>query len=608
MRAVRLGVWAAGAAVCAVMLVGAIRGDVVAAYFVGDALSPSTGNVFVFPTDQAYAAYLVALVAITLGVLVWDRRPDSRTGILLIAFPLAGVLADPIVFPGSRLAVTVGLAAVWLNAAIAAHLILSYPTGRFTSRLERGFVALAYGFAFAYALPLLLFYDPRAPHVRDVSECFSCALPLTHVAWRDVTGVRHVLDGALVVLIVLSMALLLRKIIRAVPVARSVALPLAVVAFFGAARFGLLIGFRTLAPSSDIAWSSAWFWSATCVTLAISVALAAGMLWGGAGRGAVADLVLELERTPPGSVREALAKTLGDPSLELALWLPERGAYVDRQGRPVELPQSGSDRAVTVLGPAESPVAALVHDPALLERPRMLEAAGAAARLALENERLQAELRAQLVELGASRARIVSAGDEERRRLERDLHDGAQQRLLGLGLALQLLREELGPGANGASELLSEADAELRAALEELRELAHGIHPAILTEQGLGPALRTLAARSPVPVELRRVPDTHLPAPVEAAAYFVVSEALANVAKHAHASDVSVSVASEHGSLVVEIEDDGLGGAEPRAGSGLAGLADRVDAVDGRLTIESAPGCGTLLRAELPYATLPVER
>ena len=163
MRAVRLGVWAAGAALCAVMLVGAIRGDVVAAYFVGDALSPSTGNVFVFPADQAYAAYLVALVAITLGVLVWDRRPDSRTGILLIAFPLAGVLADPIVFPGSRLAVTVGLAAVWLNAAIAAHLILSYPTGRFTSRLERGFVALAYGFAFAYALPLLLFYDPRAP-------------------------------------------------------------------------------------------------------------------------------------------------------------------------------------------------------------------------------------------------------------------------------------------------------------------------------------------------------------------------------------------------------------------------------------------------------------
>jgi signal transduction histidine kinase len=587
------------------MLVGAIRGDLVAAYFVGDALSPSTGNVFVFPADQAYAAYLVAMVSITLGVLVWERRPDSRTGILLIAFPLAGVLADPIVFPGSRWAVTVGLAAVWLSPAIAAHLILSYPTGRFTSRLERGFVALAYGFAFAYALPLLLFYDPRAPHDRDVWECFSCALPLTHVAWRDVTGVRHVLNGALVVLIVLAMALLLRKIIRAVPVARSVALPLAVVGFVGAARFGFLIGFRTFAPASDIAWSSAWFWSGTFVILAISVALAAGMLWGGAGRGAVADLVVELEQTPPGSLRDALAKALGDPSLELALWLPERGAYVDREGRPVELPLAGADRAVTVLGPAEAPVAALVHDPALLERPRLLESAGAAARLALENERLQAELRTQLVELRASRARLVSAGDEERRRLERDLHDGAQQRLLGLGLALQLLREELGPEANGASELLSEFDAELRAALEELRELAHGIHPAVLTEQGLGPALKTLAARSPVPVELRRVPLERLPAPIEAAAYFVVSEAIANAAKHAHASAVSVSVAAEDGLLVVEVGDDGVGGAEPRTGSGLAGLADRVQALEGKLTVESEFGCGTLLRAELPYAFVP---
>lgn len=607
MRAVRLGVWVAGAALCAVMLVGAIRGDVVAAYVVGDALSLSTGNVFVFPADQAYAAYLVALVAITLGVLVWDRRPDSRTGILLIAFPLAGVLADPIVFPGSRLAVTVGVAAVWLSPAIASHLILSYPTGRLTSRLERGFVALAYGFAFAYALPLLLVYDPRAPHSRDVWECFSCALPLTHVAWRDVAGVRHALDGALVVLIVLAMALLLRKIIRAVPVARSVALPLAVVAFFGAARFGLLIGFRTFTPSSDISWNSAWFWSGTFVTLAISLALAAGMLWGGAGRGAVADLVVELERTPPGSVRDALAHTLGDPSLALALWLPERAAYVDGTGRPLELPSSGSGRAVTVLGPAEAPVAAIVHDPALLERPKLLEAAGAAVRLALENERLQAALRLQLAEVRASRARILDAGDAERRRLERDLHDGAQQRLLSLGLALQLVRSELGPSANGAATLLGEAEAELAAALEELRELAQGIHPAVLTEQGLGPALRTLAARSPLPLQLRHVPDERLPAPVEVAAYFVVSEALANVTKHAHASEVSVSIVRHDGSLVVEIEDDGVGGAEPKAGSGLAGLADRVQALEGRLTIESEAGCGTRLRAELPYAVVSAE-
>jgi signal transduction histidine kinase len=217
---------------------------------------------------------------------------------------------------------------------------------------------------------------------------------------------------------------------------------------------------------------------------------------------------------------------------------------------------------------------------------------------------LQAELRLQLAEVRASRTRIVTAGDEERRRLERDLHDGAQQRLLSLGLALRLVRSELGSGANGAAALLGEAEAELAAALEELRELAQGIHPTVLTEHGLGPALKTLAARSPMPVELQHVRDERLPAPVEAAAYFVVSEALANAAKHARASAVSVSIVCEHGSLVVEIEDDGVGGAAPRTGSGLAGLADRVHALEGVLTIESEAGGGTRLRAKIPYATV----
>ncbi len=609
MRAVRLVVWSAGAALSTVMLIGAIRGgDVIAWYLHGDAFSPSTGSVFLIPTDQATAFYAGALVSLTLGVLVWDRRPDSRTGLLLTAFSIAGLVGDPVVFPGSRLAMTVGLATFGLAGVLAAHLILSYPTGRLTSRLERGFVAVGYGFALVYSVPLLLFYSPQTPHKPWFPECLSCAEPLTHVAWRNLTGLRRVLDGVLVVLIVIFMVLLLRKLVRAVPVARNVALPLAVVAFVAAARFALLIGLRLFAPSSHVLTSPAWFWSSTFFGLAISLALSAGLLWGGAGRGAVADLVVELERTPPGSVRAALARALGDPSLELGLWLPERAAYVDGKGRPLPLPAPGSARAVTVLGPADAPVAALVHDPALLERPALLTAAGAAARLALENERLQAELRLQLAEVRASRARIVEAGDEERRRLERDLHDGAQQRLLSLGLALQLTRSELGPGANGAASLLAEAEAELTAALEELRELARGIHPAVLTEQGLAPALRTLAARSPLPVDVRHLPERRLPAPVEAAAYFVVSEALANVAKHAHASAASVSIVSRGDVLLVEVEDDGVGGAEPRVGSGLAGLADRVHALDGGLTIASEPGHGTCLRAELPYSPVAAER
>ena len=212
-------------------------------------------------------------------------------------------------------------------------------------------------------------------------------------------------------------------------------------------------------------------------------------------------------------MRDALARTLGDPTLEVALWLPDRGSYVDRQGQAVELPVPRTGRAVTVLGPPEAPVAALVHDPALLERRALLTSAGAAARLALENERLQAELRAQVAELRVSRARIVSVGDDERRRLERDLHDGAQQRLLSLGLALQLARTRLGPETNGAAELLAEADEELRAALDELRDLARGIHPAVLTEHGLSAALQSLAERSRVPVTIVDVPAERLPGP-----------------------------------------------------------------------------------------------
>src|SRR5262249_6853098 len=193
--------------------------------------------------------------------------------------------------------------------------------------------------------------------------------------------------------------------------------------------------------------------------------------------------------------------------------------------------------------------------------------------------------------------------DEERRRLERNLHDGAQQRLLSLGLALQLARTELGAGANGASELLGEAEDELRAALDELRELARGIHPAILTDQGLAAAWRSLAERCPVPVAILAVPDERLEESIEAAAYFLVSESLANCAKYAHASSVRVSVTRRDGIAVVDIEDDGVGGADPSCGSGLHRLSDRGQALDGTLQVESPSGRGTQVHAEIPCAS-----
>jgi PAS domain S-box-containing protein len=203
-------------------------------------------------------------------------------------------------------------------------------------------------------------------------------------------------------------------------------------------------------------------------------------------------------------------------------------------------------------------------------------------------------------ELRASRARIVEAGDAERRRLERNLHDGAQQRLVALSLALRLAESKVRTDPGAAEQVLRAAGGELGQALAELRELARGIHPAILTDRGLSAALEALAGRAPTPVEIDLAFEERLPPPVEAAAYYVVSESLANIAKYAQASAVTVSIARANGYAVVEVEDDGIGGADPGRGSGIRGLADRVEALDGRLDLESPPGGGTRIRARIP--------
>jgi PAS domain S-box-containing protein len=225
------------------------------------------------------------------------------------------------------------------------------------------------------------------------------------------------------------------------------------------------------------------------------------------------------------------------------------------------------------------------------------------ARKAQEDEvhRLNAELRARLEDLAASRARIVTAGDVERRRLERNLHDGAQQRLVSLALTIRLAEAKLDADPAGARLILGQAGEELALALDELRELARGLHPAVLTDRGLPAAIEMLAGRAPVPVEIAELPDEPLPEPVEAAAYYLVAEALTNAAKYARASTVRVRVANRDRGVLVQVADDGVGGADPATGSGLRGLADRVEALGGSLEVVSPAGAGTMLRAEIPH-------
>jgi signal transduction histidine kinase len=424
----------------------------------------------------------------------------------------------------------------------------------------------------------------------------------------DLPGVADVLGGVLTVAAITLIALVVRLLVRrrsaASPAQRRALAPVLWCGVALVADLAFLLGADTLGLNTASEITSV----AGLVALgSIPYAFLVGLLRSRVSRATVvADLLGALrDEIGAGDLRSLLAGALGDPQLELAYRLTPGDRIVDGRGHPIALPAAGDPvRAATDVLLDATVVGAIIHDRALCDDPQLLSSVAAAAGLAMENGRLQAELRARVDELTASRARIVEAGVVERRRLERNLHDGAQQRLVALSLELRLAKGRLHDDPDGAAEMISHAQEELAQALAELRELARGIHPAVLADRGLEAALQALAARSPVPVELEPIAAGRLPEPVEAAAYFVVAEALANVARHAHATRVGVRIDQADGRALVEVADDGIGGADPIRGTGLHGLADRLSALDGRLSIESPLGQGTRLRAEIPCATV----
>jgi signal transduction histidine kinase len=286
----------------------------------------------------------------------------------------------------------------------------------------------------------------------------------------------------------------------------------------------------------------------------------------------------------------------------LAYRLPNSRGHVDAAGRPVLVPPVTHDRTSASIEHEGREVAALVYDAALDDDPEMVEAVRAAATMALDNERLLEESESRLTEVHVSRQRIVAAGDAERRRLERDLHDGAQQRLVAIALQLRMIQADIRRDPAAAEQLVTAASGQLAASLEELRELARGIHPAAL-DHGIESALDSLATRSTVPTAVSCDVPEHLPQAVELAVYFVVCEALANVGKYAEATTASVRLSRAPRGVALEIADDGVGGADASRGSGLHGLADRVEALGGHLLVTSPPGAGTVITAELPCAS-----
>jgi signal transduction histidine kinase len=571
-RAARLGLLAAGLALGVVSLAIA-RGE--PAYALGGG---SLG---------AGVAGLVAgwsLLAVGLGA--WARRSASRFGALVAAAGLAWFLAEWN-NPGAGVALvfTVGLVLQAACPPLVGHAALAYPGGRLRSRLERVAVAVAYGGA-VLALGILpaLFFDPAA------TGCGQCPDNLLGIrddagafAALNRVGVRLGLAWAVLLVALAGWRLLgstaaRRRLLAPVLVPAIVYLTLVAWAFQHALDRGFL--------GTDAVNRRLWLGQAVAL-----VALALGVSWewvrGRRSRSALARLVVELAASPPpGGLGAVLAGTLGDPSLTLLYPLPD-GRRVDAAGRPVQ-PEQG--QAVTPLVRGGQPMALLAHRPGLLDDPGLVEQIAATARLALDNERLQAEVRAQLEDLRASRARIVERGDAERRRLERDLHDGAQQRLVSLALSLRLAR--LGPDAGTDVAALEEAEVEVRQTLAELRGLAHGLYPAALTEEGLGAALEALAEQMPSPLVLGQLPQERFEPKVEAAAYFVVAETL----KRNRPRRAAVDAACADGRLVVDIETD------QQPPQGLTDLEDRVGALDGRLLVQAMPQGGTRIRAELPCA------
>jgi signal transduction histidine kinase len=531
------------------------------------------------------------------GLYAWARRPDNRVGMLMAVTGFTWLVAAfglsdlPLAFTFGQL-----LGALYFAAAI--HLLLAFPDGSLKSQAERLIVWAAYLVTTIGIFPAWLFLDPRADF--DCTNCPDNVL-LVDRSETAVQVISTVVNVAGVILVVSVLVVLVRRWRKAGATQRRLLVP---VYAGGVALMLLLILTVVLQVGgldsivTEAAWIGAMIPFGLVPYLFLSTLVRARMIQSGA----VGSLIARLSEVPEsGQLRDALAEALGDPSLEVLYWIPEDGRFVDPNGQARELPAPGSARAFTQVERDGRPVAAILHDPLLLDsRDGHVDAIGAAASLALENERLDAELRCKLEELRDSRERMLRIGLEERRRLERDLHDGAQQRLVSMALELRLARARLQDDPAAAATLLAGATEELDAALGELRELARGIHPAVLSDRGLDPALETLAHRAPLPVDVDRLPGERLPEAVELAAYFVVAEALTNVAKYAHASRASVSVERSNGRLVVAVRDDGVGGADPESGTGLRGLADRIAVLEGRLDVDSPPGRGTTVTARIP--------
>jgi signal transduction histidine kinase len=538
--------------------------------------------------------FATGVLMIGAGLRIRQYRPSNRCWWLLVTAGFAwyvGAFA-PAGYPA------VGMAAFALVNVYYAFLVwavVAYPNGRVARRVERLLLAavlVVLGMQVLSRVFLFVAPDSGGYGTRN------WLLPIDDDRWWR--GTEDLVAWAFTILMLLILVTVIARWWRLSTPGRRMLTPtlFASAALAVSVAVEYLLGWNTRIPGTQTSIYLLRYW----VVGAVAVALAVGLTLLHRSRSSVVDLVGELGGDkPPVQLADTLARALGDPKLRLFTWSPTSGDYVNETGQPVVLPAAGSDRAVTLVGSESEPIAVLVHDPVLLEDPGLLNGLAAAVRLTIDNEKLQGRIQAQLDEVADSRARLLAEGDRQRRRIERDLHDGAQQRLITIALTLKLAEAQLDGKAEPAIRAtLTRAVEDLGVAVNELRDLARGIHPAVLSESGLSAALESLADRSPLPVTVKADLPADLPAVVAASGYFAVAEALTNVAKHSGARAARIAASVSQGSIIISVTDNGRGGANPDDGTGLRGVADRLQAVGGSLRVSSPNGHGTQVEIKLP--------
>jgi signal transduction histidine kinase len=553
----------------------------------------------------AIAAHLACtLLPVALGLFRLSRRPDDRFARLLI---ITGLAWSAVTFSQSSDSTlySIGRLSVWVIEVMIVYLLLAFPDGRLHSRAERrlfGSIVLLCGLMYLPSALLAEFPAP-SPWSDCQSNCPDNALLVSHGAESFVNDIVQPLREVLTLVLFAGVAAtIVRRARRGPPLVTRVLVPVAVVALFRAVALGVYDGLRGSGQTSGAVEVVGEIFALSLGLVTVSFAL--GLL---NRRLFVAEALQRLTgRLMPHAgapeLRAALAEALQDRSLEVVYWLRDRGQWVDETGWPVSPPEPGDGRAVTEVTADGRRIAAIVHDDALAQDPALVQAAASYALTALENERLVGRLRSSLEELSQSRARIVAVGDRERRRIERDLHDGAQQRLVALRVRLGLVAERLDADSPASAGVVRELENEVDGTIDEVRSFARGIYPSLLAERGLTEALRAAGRSAPLPTMVDAATIGRYPPEVEATVYFSCMEALQNAAKHAQgATGVTITLA-HNPHLRFEVSDDGIG-FDPERGGGGAGITnmrDRLAAVGGELHVDSAPGRGTRISGWIP--------